>query len=75
MLLYDLNQPHSEAMQYDLDRLLEVVESRLHNSLAMLKDSKNAYRQLKAVKQYGSIAQMQKARLAAAPDIDISVLK
>lgn len=62
-------------MQYDLDRLLEIIESRLHSSLAMLKDAKNAYREIKAIREFGSVQAKIQKQLQAAPDLSLSVLK
>ena len=73
-VLYDLNQPHSEAMQYDLDRLLEIMESRLHGSLSTLKDAKLAYRELQIIREYGSVADMVKQQMNRAPSLSSSVL-
>lgn len=62
-------------MNYPLENLLEVIESRLHAGLASLKDSKHAYKELNSIKEYGSVEEKIRHMMDKAPDLDFSVLK
>jgi len=55
LMLYGLNQPHSEALKIDGDTILEILETKLYESLAYLENKKLAYKELEKIEQYGSV--------------------